>query len=132
MTLDEFLDLLRQTPRDWYITVEGRIRRNDKYSIPCCPISGCHPDGPKAVIYYVDATRLLGLSTYTANDIIRAADNDGSADRALRARLLYYVDAARLLGLGDLPGDIIRAADNSGIANLSLRARLLDACGLAP
>ena len=87
MTLDEFLDLLRQTPRDWYITVEGRIRRNDKYSIPCCPISGCHPDGPKAVIYYVDAARLLGLGDLTG-DIIRAADNDGIANLSLRARLL--------------------------------------------
>jgi hypothetical protein len=85
MTLDEFLDLLRQTPRDWYITVEGRIRR--KYSNPCCPISSCNPAGPKAVIYYVDAARLLGLGDLTG-DIIRAADNDGSVDRALRARLL--------------------------------------------
>ena len=87
MTLDEFLDLLRQTPRDWYITAGGRIRRDDG-SRCCCPISGCHPDGPKAVIYYVDAARLLGLSTYTTNDITCAADNDGSVDRALRARLL--------------------------------------------
>ena len=86
MTLDEFLDLLRQTPRDWYITAGGRIRRDDG-SRCCCPISGCHPDGPKAVIYYVDAARLLGLGDLTG-DIIRAADNDGSVDRALRARLL--------------------------------------------
>ena len=88
MTLDEFLDLLRQTPRDWYLTAGQReIRRNDGRHC-CCPISSCHPRGPRHSTYYGVTSHLLGLDKLTVNGIVFAADNNKNANPSLRVRLL--------------------------------------------
>ena len=85
---EQFLERLRKTPRDWYLTQNyNSIRRQPKAGAPLeCPISAllnmpAHD--------FARAGQLLGLPQMEAMRIARAADNSSapSAQR-LRAELL--------------------------------------------
>ena len=59
MTIDEFLDRLSETPRDWYIREDGRIRRR-RYGLQIqCPITAlCDNDD----LRLLECAQHLGLS----------------------------------------------------------------------
>jgi hypothetical protein len=76
MNYEEFLQKLRETPRDWALTANGEIRRKDKHGMyNRCPGLECG----------------LFDSRYTwvkRWDIAKAADNDKKHDPQIRADLL--------------------------------------------
>lgn len=87
MSLDQFLEKLAQTPRDW-VLAGSLIRCGMNVFGSECPIS-CLA-GRKSW-EYPDAARLLGISDDDARDIAYAADINSTKDthRAeLRTKLL--------------------------------------------
>lgn len=94
MEYPEFLQKLRETPRDWYITpgdlpihglaYAGRIRRLDSLDKQC-PISSIMDDN-LSVFDWV--AKQLGLGNNLRDKIIYAADNDNFHDRSIRKDLL--------------------------------------------
>lgn len=93
MTLDEFFERLRQTPRDWRVTERGGIRRGngDFMDEQQCPISSL---ADRPVIDWGIAFRELQLDGDLSMRILDSADCDGHNegyrwfDPALRAKLL--------------------------------------------
>ena len=85
---EQFLERLRATPRDWYLTANYHsIRRQPKVGAPLeCPISALLSMPAYA---FDDAAKILGLPHMESMRIARAADNSSapSAQR-LRAELL--------------------------------------------
>lgn len=89
MTIDEFMERLEQTPRQWEIGVRGSchtIRLNG-----LCPITAVEGSG-KSAVNYLSAARALGLSTTAIYQITEASDYgaEGLKEnlRPLRRRLL--------------------------------------------
>jgi hypothetical protein len=80
MTLDEFMDALSKTPRDWTIQSDGAIRQKR-----CCPLEVVAGTGEASSM---DAFMALEIPSDIADEIIWAADCDSDADRELRRRLL--------------------------------------------
>lgn len=86
MTIDEFLDKLSETPRDWYYTEEGRIRRR-RYGLQIqCPITAlCDKD----FLLHRECAHQLGLSDNDRTEIIQVADLIRPVyDHDLRVKLL--------------------------------------------
>ncbi|MDA4119960.1 MAG: hypothetical protein OK436_05180 [Thaumarchaeota archaeon] len=89
MTLDEFLEKLKETPRDWEIKAGGLIRRGDSGTVEyACPLGElitdpdiCHR------LNWMRAGRILGLSDNDAYFVKMAADGRRSQPD-LRKRLL--------------------------------------------
>lgn len=87
MTIDEFLDKLSETPRDWYIR-RGLIRRRGDDQ---CPITAlCDKDVTLSREPYTECGHQLGLSDKDLKEIIKAADSTRLLpyDHDLRMRLL--------------------------------------------
>ena len=87
LTLDGFIQKLRETPRDWSVTFGGLIRRQGH-----CPISACAGDAYSALTFR-KAAKAIGLSDLLAGRIVDSADNWSRSsgawfDPALRAKLL--------------------------------------------
>lgn len=80
MTLDEFIEKLRETPRTWETRGDGRIRLGG-----CCPISSLRMTEAD---YWLRVSQELGLDRDLAETIVIAADNWDHHDAPLRARLL--------------------------------------------
>jgi len=80
MTYQEFLDRLRQTPRDWEI-VNGRIRRDRN----TCPIRAV--DGRDGCLNVHESRKRLRLRLTTSARIVSAADA-WSDDQPTRRDLL--------------------------------------------
>lgn len=74
MTINEFLDLLRQTPRDWELRPGGLIRR------PCGVLGWQCP--------YVAVQEAGYLSLEDAREVWAVADNKLGLHRGLRRRVL--------------------------------------------
>lgn len=76
MNYPEFLEKLKQTPRDWFLMCSA-IRRQH-YDGDCairqCPISSLSVTWPKAFNFFSAATE-LGIERELANDIVYAADH---------------------------------------------------------
>lgn len=88
MTINEFIDKLKDTPRDWYL-YDGAIRRGPRTHHGClCPM---HALAPK-MYSGASAGTSLGLSCEDADAIVMAADWRSSLltwrSQVLRARLL--------------------------------------------
>lgn len=102
MTKDDFLQALRSTPRDWWLSGK-RIRRGDEAGISClCPITAVHLDvcKPKRSYWlsgHPAAASELGIDVLLGWSIAEAADGDRPHDVALRQELLEAVglDAIR-------------------------------------
>lgn len=86
-SIDDFLEKLKQTPRDWITSTSGEIRRWNG-TICCCPITSCDPWGPSPCHQYGHAALAMGLNLEQYSSIMHAADNHRAHDPALRARLL--------------------------------------------
>lgn len=88
---EDFLVLLEQTPRDWFLMC-NLIRRNNPYL--CCPIeavAGLYNDrNPKGAFTIGER---IGLSTTLKEEIIYAADytDYGPRENELRAKILKAV-----------------------------------------
>ncbi len=113
MKRDEFLELLRRTPRDWHLSA-GKIRRGTSAD-PDCPLSavactampGKSPSDASS-----DSTIVaLPVAPEFANAILAAADNMEQADPVLRIDLL---EACGLL-IRRKGSTIKLAADPSGL-----------------
>jgi hypothetical protein len=90
MTIEQFLEVLSKTPRDWFVDSHGCIRRCE-ICLECCPISSCNPSRPIDTEDWEDAAVNLNLTYADSQAIAESADGDDSTvyfDPALRARLL--------------------------------------------
>lgn len=101
MELPEFLERIRKTtPRDWFVTVDRRIRRESQISRHEveCPISSlrCEPS-----LRYRVVRDVLGIERTLANKIVNAADGEDDCDPELRAKIL---EACGLAGRGEKGG----------------------------
>lgn len=88
MTLEQFLEKLEQTPRDWVL--DAMVTQEQALSIRRgfmqCPISAMR-DGMGS--NYPSIAKELGLDIALANDIAKAADASPEGyDPELRAKLL--------------------------------------------
>jgi hypothetical protein len=92
MTLDEFLEKLAQTPREWRIDHGRFIRRQVTIFGACaCPITSLVTDDDGTVVSsgrYRSAGIKLGLDDRLICRIADAADDVEGADQDLRNRLL--------------------------------------------
>ena len=70
MTYNEFLDALRNTPRNWYLS-HGTIRWRAGFGMKCCPITAV---GRVCGLVWSDVALRLGLDLDLAMDIANAAD----------------------------------------------------------
>jgi hypothetical protein len=84
MTLPEFLEALRGTPRDWQVDKKGCIRLKLQ-NCAACPITSIKKTGACRVFR---AGKVLGLDSNTILEIANAADYESNHDPALRAALL--------------------------------------------
>lgn len=90
MTYDQFLEALSKTPRDWFITRNGDIRRpgEETWLDQQCPISTL---GGVCAADWWRVARRLGLDMDLAHEIVVAADRETSTLRgdqlALRKQL---------------------------------------------
>ena len=86
MTIDEFLEKLKETPREWCITGTGTIRSHrglGDWTCPVCKVAGV--SGQMAWMHI----KSLGLSQCDADSIVAAADLRPEYSETLRARMLY-------------------------------------------
>jgi hypothetical protein len=88
LDLAGFYVLLAQTPRDWYLTKSGMIRRKERYpggGVDCqCPVSAVD----KSPLHFAwPASTRLGLSVTNTAEIMFAAD-DMAGDPNIRTELL--------------------------------------------
>lgn len=84
MTLDEFLEALEKTPRNWELN--GRLIRLGPPGMESCPICEVHNKG--LTLRYVEAGDDLGLDRLLSHEIAMAADYSHGHSPDLRARLL--------------------------------------------
>lgn len=80
-----FLQLLSETPRDWYLD-DGAIRRMTALS-SCCPLTAVEPCHVPPIFARL-AADAIGVDRETAVRIIVAADNRSGHDPQVRADLL--------------------------------------------
>ncbi len=87
MTIDEFIEKLDKTPREWEVLPHGRLRLWRR----CCPITAVHGHELMAGAYGL-CSLSLGLSAVDAELIVTAADANYqkwiSEVSDLRSRLL--------------------------------------------
>ena len=89
MTLPQFLSQLRKTPRDWYITRDGEIRRiylwggRHKYKNIECPITALDH---KVNDLWRNVAKHIGMDIAIARKIAMAADSEQPC--VLRRKLL--------------------------------------------
>ena len=89
MNLNQFLQRLRKTPRDWYVTSDGKIRRthfwgpDNKYESIECPISTL--DHRVSNLWIVVA-KMFGIDRSLARKITIAADSNSQP--VLRRKLV--------------------------------------------
>lgn len=86
MTYPEFLEKLKQTPRDWYLNESGGIRRKGEGLQ--CPLSSLTPT---TLDYFVEAGLKLGLERSLVFKIATVADryeNEENYDSQIRKDLL--------------------------------------------
>lgn len=90
MSIDEFIEALAQTPREWAYLCHSRanvvLRLNGQAvgnRTPICPLEVV-ANRPS----FIDAAYSLGLSNEDRNTILYAADGDRNHDPTLRARLI--------------------------------------------
>lgn len=95
MTISEFLDALKETPREWYLC-SGMIRATRegesqfRTEPPCCPITSLATPSRSANDWqFVVATKVVDIDSRDAGAIVLAADNLEGHDPTLRARLLF-------------------------------------------
>jgi hypothetical protein len=74
MTLEQFLERLRETPRGWIVSSNGLIRyiKGDEYACPISAVAGRFNGGigmPRTL------AGKLGLSAWLTDDIVGAADS---------------------------------------------------------
>lgn len=81
----QFYTLLAATPRDWYATPGGFIRRLSAAGQCECPVSSIH-DRPFQYVHSV--SKEIGLSIHDVARIVDAADLNEPFDRSIRAELL--------------------------------------------
>lgn len=91
MTIDQFIEKLRQTPRDWrpVITDRGTLRRGTRKTYQCPLGSVAYPNPREAACgepYRYG--RELGLSLEDTKLIFDAADGIFGCDPTLRRRLI--------------------------------------------
>lgn len=96
ITIEDFLILLQQTPRTWYLTEKEEIRC--KSVLPQCPIIAVYAQyaqesnngNPLLPWQYRDAAKALHMLECTAEDIVAAGDatEDEAYDPELRLALL--------------------------------------------
>lgn len=73
-TYEQFLEKLRQTPRDWYVTASGCIRlRQSRPGIKLCPVEAVYGTFPSPEQHY---------------EVVPAADFSMRHDPRVRADLL--------------------------------------------
>jgi hypothetical protein len=85
VTVDRFLEKLRETPRDWEVNIYGCIRRNRECECPITAVEGVQ----RCTWYYHESAKALGLSDVDRSAIVAAADSfHTSAEVELRAELL--------------------------------------------
>jgi hypothetical protein len=89
MTKDEFLEKLRQTPRNWSVTEEQDIRCYIN-GLLCCPLTSLSHEGYTVNEWDEMAVNELGMDFGDATKIVYAADgNDVDDDiQLLRKELL--------------------------------------------
>lgn len=88
--LERFLDALRATPRDWYLTWAGEIRRDGggrEWECPLCAAAKLVDPGFGYELIYWEASPLFGVQDFDA-EISIAADNPRSQWVGLRHKLL--------------------------------------------
>lgn len=110
MTIDEFIEALKETPRNWQNGGSGirapRLRTDDEIGCYDCPltavakVAGC--DSVSGLADWNIAARFLGIPAPVAKSITRAAD-------------------------GDEP-----LVPLNGVDEVELRAKMFAACGLQP
>ena len=83
MTINDFIEQLKKTPREWKVQEDGGLRLHQ-----CCPITAVDGRGLPATEYAECAMR-LGLSQLEARWLVEAADN-----WPREARLRSYLLAA--------------------------------------
>lgn len=87
MTIDEFIEQLEKTPRDWRLDGERLISRGFNGACPICAVATLLGKNPDSFgVSYFRVAPLIDLDGDTANAIAHAADGYGDPD--LRARLL--------------------------------------------
>lgn len=86
MTYPEFLEKLRQTPRDWKLDGPGGIRRVAG-TLRQCPLSSLCDLYPEATDGY-SAGKTLGFDEYTIRNVIHAVDFAIHHDKNVRKDLL--------------------------------------------
>jgi hypothetical protein len=72
MTLEQFLEALEKTPRDWRHRADGRIRRRWAFTAQCPITALCNTRATQWDI----AAESLGICGSLMDDIVAAADND--------------------------------------------------------
>jgi hypothetical protein len=95
MTYQEFLDALRNTPRDWCLTSDGRIRRANTKRSAQCPISSLCGLGSGD---FEEAAKRIGLDSELAWTFVCAADDP---DRDAPTNLIRR-DLLEACGLKDI------------------------------
>ena len=87
MTLEQFLEKLRKTPRKWDVMPGGMIRMKVRNFWTACPIT-CLGNNIelKNAIYFDVVGKQLGLPDTLINEIVNAADGCGFPE--LREQLL--------------------------------------------
>lgn len=88
--LERFLDALRATPRDWYLTWAGEIRRDGggrEWECPLCAAAKLVDPGFGYELIYWEASPLFGVQDIETK-IALAADNARNCDPELRRKLL--------------------------------------------
>lgn len=91
MSLDEFFEELKKTPREWRINETGCVRSEDG-ACPVCAVLNRTNGKIVSFFNWYRAVEAGLMSQEDAKSIARAADNswfkDDPCDPALRARLL--------------------------------------------
>jgi hypothetical protein len=98
--LERFLEWLAQTPYDWSIRADGKIRAHDA-GTELCAITGVvrHRTGLRFDVGdWVRAGDLIGLSYADAGLVVEAADVTGPAGRRVKRMRARVLAAARLAG----------------------------------
>ena len=90
MTIDEFIERLRETPREGWKMASGCIRFLTTNERSCCPLTAVD-DFRWSDCDFWRASESLGVSKNDSERIVDAADACFSFDPALRARLLEAV-----------------------------------------
>ena len=90
VSFEQFLELLRATPRDWYLSTWDAIRRNELVNdgedyISQCPITSL---ANKPISDYKEVALQLGMSHRNYMDIVHAADADLHHNSQMRTDLL--------------------------------------------